>query len=48
MAEEHKMGTMDISQHKAAYGAFMKMTTWGTVAVLVLLALMAFFLVHGH
>ncbi|MEK9969395.1 MAG: aa3-type cytochrome c oxidase subunit IV [Ferrovibrio sp.] len=48
MAEEHKMGTMDISQHKAAYNGFMKMTTWGCVTVAVLLALMAFFLVRGH
>lgn len=25
---EHKMGSMDISQHKAAYNGFMKMTVW--------------------
>jgi hypothetical protein len=48
MAEEHKMGTMDISQHKASWGAFMAMTKWGSVAIAVLLALMAFFLVRGH
>lgn len=45
MAEEHKMGSMDISQHKAAWEGFMKMTTWGTVAVVVLLILMAIFVV---
>jgi hypothetical protein len=48
MAEEHKMGTMDISQHKASYNAFMKMAVWGSVSVAVLLALMAIFLVRGH
>lgn len=48
MAEEHKMGSMDISQHKAAWAGFMKMTTWGSVAVIVLLILMALFLVRGH
>lgn len=39
---EHKMGSMDISQHKAAYNGFMKMTVWGggiTIATLVLMAL---------
>ncbi|WP_341705578.1 aa3-type cytochrome c oxidase subunit IV [Ferrovibrio sp.] len=41
---EHQMGTMDISQHKAAYGAFMAMTKWGTIACIVLLVLMALFL----
>ncbi|MFN4166523.1 MAG: aa3-type cytochrome c oxidase subunit IV [Ferrovibrio sp.] len=44
-SEQHQMGTMDISQHKAAWGAFMKMTTWGTAALVVLLILMAIFLV---
>lgn len=48
MAEEHKLGTMDISQHKASWNGFMKMTTWGSVAVIVLLVLMALFLVRGH
>jgi hypothetical protein len=46
MAEEHKMGSMDISQHKASWAGFMKMTTWGSVAVIVLLILMALFLVR--
>ena len=44
MAEQHQIGTMDISQHKAGWAAFMKMTTWGTVAVVILLILMAIFL----
>jgi hypothetical protein len=48
MAEEHKMGTMDISQHKAAYNGFMKITFWGCVTVGVTLVLMALFLVRGH
>ncbi|WP_428247636.1 aa3-type cytochrome c oxidase subunit IV [Ferrovibrio sp.] len=46
MAEEHKLGTMDISQHKAAYGGFMKVTTWSCIAIAITLALMAKFLVH--
>lgn len=45
MAEEHKMGSMDISQHKAAWEGFMKITTWGTVSLIILLILMAIFLV---
>jgi flagellar biogenesis protein FliO len=48
MAEEHKMGSMDISQHKAAYAGFMKITTWGTVGLAILLVLMAIFLVNRH
>jgi hypothetical protein len=45
MAEEHKMGSMDISQNKAGWEAFMKMTTWGTVSIIILLVLMAIFVV---
>jgi len=45
MAEEHKMGSMDISQHKGAWEGFVKMTIWGTVSVIVLLVLMAIFVV---
>lgn len=45
MAEEHKLGSMDISQHKAGWEGFMKMTTWGTASVIVLLILMAIFVV---
>jgi hypothetical protein len=45
MAEEHKMGTMDISQHKAAWAGFMKVTTWSSVGIALLLILMAIFVV---
>jgi len=41
---EHQMGTMDISQHRAAYAGFMALAKWGSVAVIVLLVLMAIFL----
>lgn len=41
---EHQMGSMDISEHKASWDVFMKLTTWGSVAVIVLLILMAIFL----
>lgn len=45
MAEEHKMGTMDISQHKDAWAGFMKMTTWGSGVVIITLILLAIFVV---
>ena len=45
MAEEHKMGSMDISQNKAGWEVFMKMTTWGTVLVIGVLVLIAIFVV---
>lgn len=45
MAEEHKMGSMDISQHKAAWEGFTKITIWGAGACAVVLILMAIFLV---
>jgi hypothetical protein len=45
MAEEHKMGTMDISQHKASWDGFMAMTKWGSIAVIILLVLLAIFVV---
>ena len=45
MAEEHKMGTMDISQHKGAWEGFMKMTTWGGAVVIAVLVLLAIFVV---
>lgn len=44
-SEQHQMGTMDISQNKAAWNVFMKMTTWGTVGLVILLILMAIFLI---
>lgn len=45
MADEHKMGSMDISQHKQAWHGFVKATVWSTGATVVLLLLMAIFLV---
>ncbi|MFN4312524.1 MAG: aa3-type cytochrome c oxidase subunit IV [Ferrovibrio sp.] len=43
-SEQHQMGTMDISQHKAAWAGFVKASIWGTVGVVILLILMALFL----
>ncbi len=43
---EHKMGSMDISQHKSTYAGFIKLTTWSSIAIVITLALMAKFLVH--
>ena len=45
MAGEHQMGSMDISQHRAAYNGFMKTTVWVCAITVVILALMALFLV---
>lgn len=42
---EHHMGSMDISEHKATWKGFIKLTTWSTAAIAVLLILMAIFLV---
>lgn len=43
--EEHQMGSMDISAHRAAYAGFMKVTVWSCIAIAITLALMAKFLV---
>lgn len=40
---EHQMGTMDISQHRATYAGFMALTKYGSIAVVVLLVLLAIF-----
>lgn len=47
---EHQMGGMDISEHRQTYAGFMKATKYSSIAIAILLALMAFFLVHrgGH
>ncbi|MBP7063808.1 aa3-type cytochrome c oxidase subunit IV [Ferrovibrio sp.] len=42
---EHKMGSMDISQHKSTYSGFIKLTTWSCILLAITLALMAKFLV---
>ena len=39
------MGSMDISQHKAAYNGFIKATIWGCATTIAIVALMAIFLV---
>jgi len=41
----HQMGSMDIREHRETYSGFIKVTVWSTVAIIVTLALMAFFLV---
>lgn len=43
--QEHQMGSMDISAHRAAYAGFMKVTVWSCIAIAITLALMAKFLV---
>jgi len=41
---EYQMGTMDISQHRSTYAGFMALTKYGSIAVIILLVLMALFL----
>lgn len=48
MAEDH--GTaghpdMDYAEHERTYALFIAMTKWGTISMVVLMALMALFLV---
>ena len=39
----HEPGSMDISQHKSMYGAFMGMTKFGIISMIILLALLGIF-----
>lgn len=43
MAENHDTA-MDYAEHDRTYALFIAMTKWGTISVIVLLILMAFFL----
>ncbi|QCI63520.1 aa3-type cytochrome c oxidase subunit IV [Phreatobacter stygius] len=48
MASEPRVdGTapMDYAEHEKTYNLFISLTKWGSIAVIVTLALMAFFLV---
>lgn len=40
-AGEYKRGTMDIAAQRQTYSAVMKSTLWGTVAVVIVLVLLA-------
>jgi hypothetical protein len=37
--------SMDYAEHEKTYKMFLTLTKWGTISIIVLLALMAFFLV---
>lgn len=42
MAEEHKMGTMDIREQEKTFDGFIRFTIWGTaisIGILIFLAL---------
>lgn len=43
MAEHHETA-MDYAEHERTYAGFLAMTKWGTIAVVVILVLMAIFL----
>lgn len=41
---EHKHGSMDTTDQAKTFDGFMKASTWTTIGILVLLALMAIFI----
>lgn len=43
-ATQHQHGKMDISAHREMWGTFIKLTKWTTGIVIVIIAMMAFFL----
>lgn len=43
-AIQHQHGKMDISSHREMWGTFITMTKWTTGIVIVIVAMMAFFL----
>ncbi len=43
-AAQHQHGNMDISSHREMWGTFITLTKWVTGVVIVIVALMAFFL----
>jgi hypothetical protein len=43
-AAQHQPGKMDISSHREMWGTFITMTKWTTGIVIVIVAMMAFFL----
>ena len=50
MADNHSGGhpAMDYPEHERTYRGFLVFTKWGSIAIIILLILMAWFLVRGH
>ena len=43
MADEHKHGSMDTTQHEKTFESFVTITKWTVVGIIVLLILLALF-----
>ncbi|WP_299646079.1 aa3-type cytochrome c oxidase subunit IV [uncultured Jannaschia sp.] len=43
MADEHKPGTMDITEQEKTFAGFMTFTKWTVIGIIVLLVLLAIF-----
>jgi hypothetical protein len=43
MADEHKHGEMDITEHEKTFAGFMTLTKWVTISIIVILLLLAIF-----
>lgn len=43
MAEEHKVGSMDITEQEKTFAGFMTITKWSVIAIIVLLIILAIF-----
>ncbi|WP_299818514.1 aa3-type cytochrome c oxidase subunit IV [uncultured Jannaschia sp.] len=43
MAEEHKPGTMNITEQEKTFAGFMTFTKWVVIGIIVLLVLLAIF-----
>ena len=50
MADNHSGDhpAMDYKEHERTYAGFLVFTKWSCIFLVILLALMAFFLVRGH
>ena len=43
MADEHKIGSMDITEQEKTFAGFMTFTKWTVIAIIALLILLALF-----
>ncbi|MDQ0317562.1 aa3-type cytochrome c oxidase subunit IV [Amorphus orientalis] len=43
-SDEGHMNAMDYAEHERTYGGFLKVLKWGTITVVIILALMGLFL----
>lgn len=43
MADDHKPGSMDVTEQEKTFAGFMSVTKWVTIAIIVLLVFLAIF-----